>query len=48
MLLFSKMSVQALGQTSLVFDGYRGSFAQLKRLGRKVNHPPVSSAEVKN
>jgi hypothetical protein len=32
----------------LLYNGYRGSFQGLKRPGREVNHPPPSSAAVKN
>jgi hypothetical protein len=32
---------------SLLYNGYRVSFPEVKRLGRGVNHPPTSSAEVK-
>jgi hypothetical protein len=32
---------------SLLYNGYRFSFTSLNRLGSKVNHPPTSSAEVK-
>ena len=33
---------------SLHFSGYRGSFSGVKWPGRKFNHSPPSSAEVKN
>ena len=32
---------------SLLYNGYRVSFPGVKRPGRGVNHPPPSSAEVK-
>jgi hypothetical protein len=32
---------------SLLYNGYRVSFPGVKRPGRNVNHPPPSSAEVK-
>jgi hypothetical protein len=35
------------GQFSLLCDGYRVSFPGVKRPGRGVDHPPPSSAEVK-
>ena len=35
------------GPLSLLYDGYRVSFPGVKRPGRGVNHPPPSSAEVK-
>jgi hypothetical protein len=35
------------GPPSLLYDGYRVSCAGVKRPGRGVNHPPPSSAEVK-
>jgi hypothetical protein len=31
----------------LLYNGYRVSFPGVKRLGRHINHPPQSSAEVK-
>jgi hypothetical protein len=31
---------------SLLYDGYRVSFPLVKRPGRGVDHPPLSSAEV--
>ena len=36
------------GPSSLAFNGYRGSFQGVKRLGRAVDHSPPSSAEVNN
>ena len=35
------------GPHSLLYNGYRVSFPGVKRPGRGVNHPPPSSAEVK-
>ena len=35
------------GPPSLLYNGYRISFPGLKRLGRGVNHTPLSNAEVK-
>ena len=35
------------GPSSLLYDGHRVSFPEVKRLGRGVDHPPSSSAEVK-
>jgi hypothetical protein len=35
------------GPPSLLHNGYRVSFPGVKRPGRGVNHPPPSSAEVK-
>ena len=35
------------GPSSLLYDGYRVSFPRIKRPGRGVNHPPTSSADVK-
>jgi hypothetical protein len=32
---------------SLLYNGYRVSFTGVKRSGRGVDHPPLSSAEVK-
>jgi hypothetical protein len=43
-LLFSTGPV---GLPSLVYNGYRVSFPGVKRPGRGVDHPPPSSAEVK-
>jgi hypothetical protein len=37
-----------LEQTSLLFNGYRGSFVELQLLGSEVNYSPPSSAEVTN
>jgi hypothetical protein len=34
------------GPPNLLYNGYRVSFPGVKRLGRGVNHPPTSSAEV--
>ena len=36
------------GPTSLLFNEYWRSFPGIKRLGREVNRPSPSSAEVKN
>jgi len=36
------------GSPSLQFNGYRRFFPGVKRPGRKVNHSPPSSVEVKN
>ena len=38
----------ALGPSSLVYNGYRVSFPEVKGLGRGVTHPPPCSAEVKD
>ena len=35
------------GPPSLLYNGYRVSFTGVKRPGRGVNHPPPSSAEIK-
>jgi hypothetical protein len=35
------------GSSTLVFSGYRGSFAGAKRPEYEVNHSPPSSAQVK-
>jgi hypothetical protein len=35
------------GPPSLLYNGYRFSFPVVKRTGRSVDHPPPSSAEVK-
>ena len=35
------------GPPSLLYNGYRVSFSEVKRTGRGVHHPPTSSAEVK-
>jgi hypothetical protein len=35
------------GPSSLLYNGYRVSFLRLKRPGRGIDHPPPSSAEVK-
>jgi hypothetical protein len=35
------------GTPSLLYNGYRVSFTGVKRPGRGVGHPPLSSAEVK-
>jgi hypothetical protein len=35
------------GLPSLLYNGYRVSFPEVKRPGRGVDHPPTSSAEVK-
>ena len=39
---------RAWGLPSLLYDGYRVSFPGVKRPGRGINHPPPSSAEVKD
>jgi hypothetical protein len=36
------------GPSSLLFNGYRGNFAGVKRSGREVNHSPPSSVNVRN
>ena len=36
------------GTPSLLFSRYPGSFLEVKRSGREVNHSPPSSADVKN
>ena len=35
------------GLPSLLYNGYRVSFLEVKRPGRGANHPPPTSAEVK-
>jgi hypothetical protein len=45
-----KISVRYLKfsvQSSILYSGYRVSFPGVKRQGRGVDHPPLSSAEVK-
>jgi hypothetical protein len=44
---FPYMSTPAQGPLSLLYKGYRVSFAGVKRPGRGVDHPPPSGAEVK-
>ena len=44
---FSHPSRPALGPTQPPIQGYRVSFPGVKRPRRDVNHPPPSSAEVK-
>ena len=44
---FSHPSRRALSPPSLLYSGYRVSFPGVKRSGRGVDHPPPSSAEVK-
>jgi hypothetical protein len=44
---FPHPSRPALGLHSLLYNGYRVPFPVVKRPGRGVNHPPQSSAEVK-
>ena len=44
---FPHRSRSVLGSTSLLFNGYLVSFSWVKQPGRGVNHPPPSSAEVK-
>ena len=41
------LSRPALDPPSLLSNGYRVSFPGVKRPGRGINHPPLSSAEVK-
>jgi len=43
-----KFPYRLWGPHSLLFGGYRGSFREVKRPGREVNHKPPSSTEVKN
>ena len=45
--IFHTRPVRPWGLLSHLHDGYRLSFLRLKRPGRGVNHPPLSSAEVK-
>jgi hypothetical protein len=45
--LFTTGLTPALGPPSLIFSWYRVSFPEVKRPGRGFNHPPPSSAEVK-
>jgi hypothetical protein len=35
------------GPPSLLYNGWQVSFPRIKRLGRGVDHPPSSSAEIK-
>jgi hypothetical protein len=35
------------GPQSLLYNGYQVPFPKVKRPGRSVNHPPISSAKVK-
>ena len=44
---FPYPSIAALGPTQHPVSGYRVSFPGVKRPGRGVDHPPLSSAEVK-
>jgi hypothetical protein len=44
---FPHQSRPALGPTSLLNNGYRLSFPGVRRPGRGVDHPPSSSARVK-
>jgi hypothetical protein len=43
----SQLKILPWDPPSLLLDGYRVSFLGAKRSGRGVNHPPPSSAEVK-
>jgi hypothetical protein len=36
------------GPSSLIFNGYRGYFTGVKRLGQEVDSSPTSNVEVKN
>jgi hypothetical protein len=45
--IFSSRPDQPWGPTSLLYNGYRVSFQGVKRPGRGVDHPPSSSARVK-
>jgi hypothetical protein len=47
-LLLLKFPYRLWGSHILLFGGYRGSFPDIKRPGREVNHKPPSSTEVKN
>jgi hypothetical protein len=45
----ASVSRPALGASSLLYNGYRGSFPEaIVQPGRDANHSPPSSAEVKN
>jgi hypothetical protein len=44
---FPHPSRPALGPPSILYNGYRVSFPGVKRPRRGVNHPPLSSTEVK-
>ena len=46
--LLQKVQTGSGGASSLLFGGCRGSFLELKRSGRKGNHSPPPTAEVKN
>jgi hypothetical protein len=46
--IFRTLLYRARGPPSLLYDGYRVSFRGVRRPGRAVNHPPPSSAEVKD
>jgi hypothetical protein len=43
----SQPSSRPWGPPSLLYNGYRVSFPRVKRPGRGFDHPPSSSAEVK-
>ena len=45
--IFCKRPDQSWGQPGLLYNGYRVSCPRVKWPGRGVNHPPPSSAEVK-
>jgi hypothetical protein len=44
---FPHPSRPSLGPPSLLYNGYRVSFPGVKRMGRGVDHPPPSRAEVR-
>jgi hypothetical protein len=46
-LFFNTRAELSCGPLSLLYSGYRVSFAGLKRRERDINHPPPSRAEVK-
>jgi hypothetical protein len=45
--IFRTLPDRSWGLPSLLYNGYRFSFPGIKRPGRGVDHPPSSSAEVK-
>jgi hypothetical protein len=45
--IFCTCSDRRWGPPSLLYDGYRVALRGVKRLGSDFNHPPPSSAEVK-
>lgn len=47
-ILFSTASSPALDAPRLPFNGYQGSFREIKWLGCKEDHFPPSSGQVKN